>query len=165
MAIYDQISYGSGGNAVKKPKKPLDTETYKQMVAFGPAEGEQATTGKTPYTQPATPAAATSAGNGSTQPAPSQSTHAPAAAAPEAVGKGTSGTSGQFSYGDYTKSDAVRQAEALLQQQLNQKPGQYQSPWQAQLDDTIQKILNREDFSYDFNDHAKRTHDKIFLIR
>ena len=52
---------------------------------------------------------------------------------------------------EYTKSDAVAQAEALLQQQLANKPGEYQSAWQTQLNDTLQKILNREKFSYDLN--------------
>ena len=52
---------------------------------------------------------------------------------------------------EYTKSDAVAQAEALLQQQLSNKPGEYQSTWQEQLNDTLQQILNREKFSYDLN--------------
>ena len=52
---------------------------------------------------------------------------------------------------EYTKSDAVAQAEALLQQQLANKPGEYQSAWQTQLNDMLQKILNREKFSYDLN--------------
>ena len=52
---------------------------------------------------------------------------------------------------EYTKSDVVAQAEALLQQQLANKPGEYQSAWQTQLNDTLQKILNREKFSYDLN--------------
>lgn len=54
-------------------------------------------------------------------------------------------------YEDYVKSDAVTQAEAMLQQHMAQKPGEYNSPWQAQLNDTLNKILNREDFSYDLN--------------
>lgn len=56
-------------------------------------------------------------------------------------------------FGGHQQSDAVKQAQALLQQ-LYQKPGAYQSAWQAQLDDTIQKILNREEFSYDLNGDA-----------
>ena len=56
--------------------------------------------------------------------------------------------------GEYNKSDSVLQAEALLQQQLASKPGAYQSQWQAQLDDTLNKILNREKFSYDLNGDA-----------
>ena len=61
---------------------------------------------------------------------------------------------GDFSYGAYEKSDAVKQAEAMLQQQLANKPGAYQSQWQAALDDTMNKILNREKFSYDLNGDA-----------
>ncbi len=56
-----------------------------------------------------------------------------------------------FQYEAYQPSDAVKQAEALLQQHLAQKPGAYQSPRQTQLNDTLQKILNREKFSYDLN--------------
>jgi LysM repeat protein len=59
-----------------------------------------------------------------------------------------------FEYGEYKPSDTVAQAEALLQQQLAQKPGEYQSAWQTQLNDTLQKILNREKFSYDLNGDA-----------
>ena len=61
---------------------------------------------------------------------------------------------GEFTYGAYEKSDAVKQAEALLQQQLANKPGAYQSQWQTQLDDTLNQILNREKFSYDLNGDA-----------
>ncbi len=57
----------------------------------------------------------------------------------------------KFEYEAYKPSDTVTQAEALLQQQLASKPGEYQSAWQAQLNDTLQKILNREKFSYDLN--------------
>lgn len=52
---------------------------------------------------------------------------------------------------EYKPSDAVLQAEELVKQQLAQKPGAYQSSWQAQLNDTLNKILNREKFSYDLN--------------
>ena len=61
---------------------------------------------------------------------------------------------GDFSYGDYEESDTVKAAKAALEAQLAQKPGEYQSQWQAQLDATINKILNREKFSYDFNGDA-----------
>ena len=59
-----------------------------------------------------------------------------------------------FAYGDYQESDTVKQAYAALQTQLAQKPGEYKSQWQAQLDDTMNKILNREKFSYDLNGDA-----------
>jgi len=70
--------------------------------------------------------------------------------APASTQAGTSG----FQYTAYQDSDAVKQAEALLQQQLAQKPGAYQSTWQSQLNDTIQQILNRDKFSYDMNGDA-----------
>ena len=59
-----------------------------------------------------------------------------------------------FSYDPYKESETVKQAQAALNAQLAQKPGAYQSQWQSQLDDTMNKILNREKFSYDFNGDA-----------
>ena len=59
-----------------------------------------------------------------------------------------------FQYGEYKPSDAVTQAQQMLNQQLSQKPGGYQSTWQDQLNDTLQQILNREKFSYDLNGDA-----------
>lgn len=59
-----------------------------------------------------------------------------------------------FEYGAYKPSDTVAQAEALLQQQLANKPGAYQSSWQGQLSDIIQNIQNRDKFSYNVNEDA-----------
>ena len=59
-----------------------------------------------------------------------------------------------FKYDAYQPSDAVTQAQALLQQQTANKPGAYNSPWQGQLDNVIGQILNREDFSYNLNEDA-----------
>ena len=63
-------------------------------------------------------------------------------------------TDASFKYDAYQESDAVKQAQALLNQQLANKPGQYTSPWQTQLNDAINKIMNREKFSYDMNADA-----------
>ena len=41
---------------------------------------------------------------------------------------------GGFTYGDYKESDLVTDAYNALQAQLAQKPGEYQSQWQTQLD-------------------------------
>lgn len=60
----------------------------------------------------------------------------------------------EFSYSEYTPSAAVTQAQALLQQQMANKPGEYQSTRQGQLNDKISQILNREKFSYDLNGDA-----------
>ena len=59
-----------------------------------------------------------------------------------------------FSYDDYQESDLVTQAKNALNAQLAQKPGEYSSQWQAQLNDVINKIMNREKFSYDLNGDA-----------
>ena len=59
-----------------------------------------------------------------------------------------------FEYEEYKPSDTVTQAEELLKQQLANKPGDYQSAWQTQLDDILNQILNREKFSYDLNGDA-----------
>lgn len=57
-------------------------------------------------------------------------------------------------YDDYIESDAVRAAKAALDQQMAQKPGAYQSQWQSGLNEAMDKILNREKFSYDLNGDA-----------
>ena len=57
-------------------------------------------------------------------------------------------------YKEYVESEAVRQAKANLEAQAAQKPGAYQSQWQQSLNDTINKIQNREKFSYDLNGDA-----------
>ena len=74
---------------------------------------------------------------------------------------GSTGTSGggasapkEFTYDDHKASDTVAQAHAALQQQLAAKPGDYQSTWQGQINGIIDRIMNREDFSYDVNSDA-----------
>ena len=74
---------------------------------------------------------------------------------------GSAGSSGggssapkEFTYADYKASDTVAQAQAALQQQLAAKPGDYQSTWQGQINGIIDRIMNREDFSYDVNSDA-----------
>lgn len=59
-----------------------------------------------------------------------------------------------FQYDAYKESDLVTQAQTMLQQQMGSKPGEYQSQWQGQLQDTIAQILNRDKFSYDLNQDA-----------
>lgn len=54
----------------------------------------------------------------------------------------------------YQPSEAVNQAAKMLADQMAKAPGQYNSPWATQLNDTLDKILNREKFSYDFNGDA-----------
>ena len=54
----------------------------------------------------------------------------------------------------YQESDLVAQAKASLQAQLANKPSAYQSPYQQQINDTLNAILNREKFEYDMNADA-----------
>ena len=61
---------------------------------------------------------------------------------------------GAFSYGDYVQSDTVAQAQALLQQQLAQKPGEYVSQYADQIQGIMDQFLNRDKFSYDLNADA-----------
>lgn len=63
-------------------------------------------------------------------------------------------TNNGYKYDPYKESDAVKQSKAAWDQAVSQKPGEYQSAWQTQLNDSINKILNREKFSYDFNADA-----------
>ena len=93
--------------------------------------------------------------NTSTTEAPaSQKTSAPATGTAGGTPAQTQPQNTGFSYADYTPSESVTQAEALLNQHLSQKPGEYQSAWQTQLNDAINKILNRDKFSYDLNGDA-----------
>ncbi len=66
----------------------------------------------------------------------------------------TTPADGGFNYGNYKQSNTVTQAGNQLTQHNATKPGAYQSQWQTQLNDAINKILNRENFSYDLNGDA-----------
>lgn len=60
--------------------------------------------------------------------------------------------------GQYLQSQASGLAQnngqASNGQQPSQNSGGYQSQWQAQVDDVLNRIMNREDFSYDLNGDA-----------
>lgn len=60
----------------------------------------------------------------------------------------------KYEYKDYVESDAVRKAQEALNAQLQNKPGAYQSQWQSNLDDLLNRIQNREKFTYDLNGDA-----------
>ena len=61
-----------------------------------------------------------------------------------------------YTRGTYTpeQGGTVDLAYQALQAQMAQKPAGYQSQWQTQLNDTINKITNRDKFSYDVNGDA-----------
>lgn len=145
MANYNQVGYGSKGNDVTELQKLLNQNGYKLDTdgVFGSKTqaavkdyqsknnlSVDGIAGKN--TWGALTKAQTTANNtsGSTTSTPTEST---------------------FKYDPYTESDTVKQAQAMLQEQMSQKPGAYQSAWQTQLNDVLNKILNREEFSYDLN--------------
>lgn len=51
----------------------------------------------------------------------------------------------------YSQSQAVKDAADMLAQYEGNKPGPYESSYAEQIQQVLDKILNREDFSYDFN--------------
>lgn len=59
----------------------------------------------------------------------------------------------KFEYKDPTEYDIVKEANANLGQ-LGNKPVVGQSQWENTLNDTINKIMNKEKFSYDLNGDA-----------
>ena len=68
----------------------------------------------------------------------------------------TASSSENFSdnYPKYTESKTVTSAKAALEAQLKAKPVPYESKWQGQIDAIIDRIMNREEFSYDVNGDA-----------
>lgn len=151
MATYNQVSYGSKGSDVTELQKLLNQNGYSLDTdgIFG-AKTQAAVkdyqqknnlsvdgiAGKNTW------GALTSAGAAAAQPAEPTPTQPAETKSPG------------FQNNAYQESDVVKQAQAMIQQQLSQKPGQYTSAWQAQLNDIIQKIQNREQFSYDLNGDA-----------
>ena len=145
MATYNQVSYGSQGSDVTELQKLLNKNGYNLSVDG--IFGSKTQAAVKDYQQKNNLAVDGIVGtntwgalNKAGTPAPTQ-TAQPTTAKP-------------FDYSAYKPSDAVTQAQQLLQQQLAQKPGAYQSAWQTQLNDIIQQIMNREKFSYDLNGDA-----------
>ena len=154
MSTYNQVKHGSSGDDVLELQRQLNANGYslKEDGVFGSATQSAVMDYQTnnkltvdgivgDQTWGSLYSSGTSAG---------QTTTAPAAT----PAKTEEAKTPAFSYEAYKPSDTVKQAEALLQQQLANKPGEYTSAWQAQLNDTLQQILNREKFSYDLNGDA-----------
>ena len=146
MAKYNQLSYGSSGMDVTELQKLLNMKGYKltEDGIFG-ANTQKAVRD---YQQKNNLSVDGVVGNNTW----AALTGTGATTAPAATTAKTSGSG--FQYEAYKPSDTVTQAQALLQQQMAQKPGEYTSPWQAQLNEAMNKILNREKFSYDLNGDA-----------
>ena len=70
-----------------------------------------------------------------------------------------------YSYRKYEESDAVKRAQQALQESQSQKPGEYRSKWQEQLDDTMGKITDRQPFRYDVSRDALYNQYKDQYVR
>ena len=151
MATYTTLRNGSKGDEVKKLQTALGF-TGKDVDGIYGKKTQQAVTD---YQKANGLSVDGIAGNQTlgklyaSNTAPSATT-TPSATTPTTSAKKPS----DFTYADYEESDIVKQANAMLQQQIANKPGEYQSNWQSQLDETLNKILNREKFSYDLNGDA-----------
>ena len=183
MATYKQVAYGSQGDDVKSLQEKLNNNGYKLDVdgIFGvktqaavkdyqkknnlAVDGIVGTNTWGALTKVSPNAATTT--NATTTGKQTPSTTDPNIAAIKSnvatirdnvsqnnATKNNATQNSSFTYQQYQESDAVKQAQALLQQQLDSKPGAYQSQWQTQLDEAMNKILNREKFSYDLNGDA-----------
>ena len=153
MAIYNQVSYGSKGSDVTELQKLLNQNGY--SLDTDGIYGDKTLAAVKDYQQKNNLSANGIVDNNmwgaltkNTNSSGSTTEASPETAVPEAPKVPT------FSYDAYKPSDTVAQAEALLQQQLAQKPGAYQSTWEGQINDILQQILNREEFSYDLNGDA-----------
>ena len=149
MATYNQLSYGSKGSEVTELQKLLNRNGY-SLDADG-IFGSKTQAAVKDYQQKNSLSVDGIVGNNTW----GALTKAPATTQPTATtNKPTETKDTGFQYDAYQESDVVKQAQAMLNQQLSQKPGQYTSAWQTQLNDTLNKILNREQFSYDLNRDA-----------
>ena len=57
-------------------------------------------------------------------------------------------------YDDYVMGEDAQAAKDALDAHNANKPGAYQSQWQGQLDSLMNSIMNRDKFSYNFNEDA-----------
>lgn len=164
MATVKAIKYGMTGDDVSNLQTALKNAGYNVDVdgSFGPqtleavkqyqqANGLDVDGMVGPQTQ------AKLFGNTSTSTNTSAGTNtggAGSAASAATINYPTQPTYDQYVAPERVVSDNVNKARAALDAVLAAQPGAYQSKWQAQLDDIIGRILNREAFSYDFNEDA-----------
>ena len=153
MAIYNQLSYGSQGDSVTELQKLLNKNGYTLdedgIFGYNTQAAVKDYQQKNNLDVDGIVGTNTWGSLNGTYTAPKNT----AGSSTSETSTTTTADSG-FKFDAYQESDAVKQAQALLNQQLASKPGQYTSPWQTQLNDAINMIMNRENFSYDLNGDA-----------
>ena len=161
---YTALQYGSKGEDVKRLQTALNGAGYNSGAVDG-IYGEKTEAALKSYQQ-ANGLGASGAldeatynslyGQATQQPAQAEQAAGNAAQQTEGlkgVSQGTQAKLDQYSQG-YTPSDTVNQAQAYLQQVQSQKPGAFSSPYDQQMQDAYNRIVNREQFSYDVNQDA-----------
>ena len=145
MVTYNQISYGSKGSDVTELQKLLNNNGYSLDVDGDFGSKTQAAVKD--YQQKNNLDVDGIVGNNTWGALTKANTGAATTQSATTANTG-------FQNSAYQESDTVKQAQALLQQQMASKPGDYTSSWQNQLSDILQQIQNREKFSYDLNGDA-----------
>lgn len=153
MAIYKQISYGSKGSEVTELQKLLNQSGNYNLAEDG-VFGSNTQAAVKDYQAKNNLAVDGIVGNNTWGALKSVQSSQNTGATDTSPSATQTPTSDGFQYEDYQESDTVKQAQEMLNQQLQQKPGEYQSTWQDQLNETISQILNRDKFSYDLNGDA-----------
>lgn len=125
----------NAGDTVTKTNLPQSAGDTVEKTKLNETSGTSATTG--PIADPGA-----SATEGSTK---TESTQATNIVAPEYEA---------YTYDNYAKSDTVLAAESALAAIQAAQPGAYESKWQGQINEMIDRILNREKFTYDVNSDA-----------
>lgn len=155
MATKKQVSYGSQGSDVTELQKLLNQNGGYNLAVDG-IYGKNTDAAVRDWQKKSGLAVdgivGTNTWGSLTSVKPSQNTGA--SPGPAQTPSPETQASAGFQYGDYQESDTVKQAQEMLNQQLQQKPGEYQSTWKDQLNETISQILNRDKFSYDLNGDA-----------
>ena len=151
MATYNQLSYGSKGSEVTELQKLLNQNGYSldEDGNFGPKTQAAVKDYQQKNNLSVDGIVGTNTWGALTKASTGATTTQPAATT-----QTTAANNSGFQYGDYQESDVVKQAQALLQQQMTNKSGDYTSSWQSQLNDILQQINNRKEFSYDLNADA-----------
>lgn len=151
MATYKQVSYGSQGSEVTELQKLLNQNGNYNLATDGIFGAKTRAAVKDYQTKNGLAVDGIVGTNTWGALTKAQST-SPSVSTPAATTQETTQAAATAPTFEYKESDAVAQANALLQQQLANKPGEWQGgTWTESLNDTINQILNREKFSYDLN--------------
>lgn len=150
MASYTQVKTGSKGSSVSELQKLLNKNGYNLSVDG--VFGQKTQAAVRDYQAKNNLAADGIAGNNTWSSLYGKST-ASTSGSSKSSNKSTAEylSSYETNKPAYTQSDAVTKAAELLAEYEKNKPGEYQSKYQEQIDALLDKIMNREEFSYDFN--------------